>query len=322
MIRKILIGLLIVLIVLLLGAAWYVGPYLLLVEHFQADPTQGYHADFYLYVSPGAKAAAERGESVTLLIQPNNSGTNSDDPAIHRRDAWWTGFERHQIANELEVVLLVPAFIRPGEEWWIYSHALDRDTLTTKRVDVGRPDLQLLAMVDATRSRLNTVGILTDDKFLIQGFSASGMFANRFAVLHPERVKAVTTGSPGGWPILPVAEHVGVRLNYPIGIADLETMTGKPFDIETFRQVPQLIYMGSVDNNDSLDFSDSWEAENAQIVNELFGDTPIKRWDMAKDLHASVSTNIEFLLVDGVGHDRKALQSHSTAFFANVLDGD
>ena len=54
---------------------------------FQAEPAAGYYADFYLYASPAARRKASAGEQVTLLVQPNNSGVNSDDYAVHRRDA-------------------------------------------------------------------------------------------------------------------------------------------------------------------------------------------------------------------------------------------
>ena len=52
--------------------------------------------------------------------------------------------------------------------WWIYSHALDRDTLTTERPDVGRLDLQLISMVDTARASLAADGIPAEEKFLIQ----------------------------------------------------------------------------------------------------------------------------------------------------------
>src|SRR3712207_6340402 len=116
----ILAGTCVVLLVSLGILGLMLGPYTLRVQHFPADVAGGYHADFYLYVSPGARRSAATGSTTTILVQPNNSGTNSDDPEVHRKDAWWTGFERQGIADELDVVLLVPAFLRPGEDWKIY----------------------------------------------------------------------------------------------------------------------------------------------------------------------------------------------------------
>src|SRR5262245_37471683 len=173
--------------VLLVVAAVNVVPFVVRVRHFAADPAAGFHADFYLYVSPGARAHAGSGVAAAMLVQPNNSGVNSDDASVHRRDAWWMCFERHAIADELGVVLLVPAFVRPGQDLRIYTHALDRDVLTTERRDVARLDLQLIAMIDAARRDLAANGLQIEETCLIQGFSASGMFANRFAALHPDR---------------------------------------------------------------------------------------------------------------------------------------
>jgi pimeloyl-ACP methyl ester carboxylesterase len=316
---QIIVRSLFVVLILLLITAWMVGPYWARVQHVAASPSNGFHADFYLYISPDASHVARQGKESTILVQPNNSGINSDDPNVHRRDAWFTGFERRSIADELGVILLIPAFIRPAEDWQIYTHALDRDTLTTDRADLKRIDLQLIAMIDFARAELARQGFETDEKVLIQGFSASAMFANRFTILHPERVKAATIGSPGGWPLAPAIQYNGEQLPYPAGVADLDVLTGSPFDFETYNTVPQLIYMGSLDDNDSLDFSDGWEESDSQLIDTLFGTDPLSRWEDAQALYRSAGANTQFLLIDGVGHDRKALQTYSTEFFKKIL---
>ena len=174
-------------------------------------------------------------------------------------------------------------------------------------------------MIDTARVELAKTNIQTDEKIFIQGFSASGMFANRFTILHPERVKAATIGSPGGFPILPVATFNGEQLPYPAGIADLEALTGIQFDSTTYNTIPQLIYMGSLDDNDSLDYDDGWDKTAAQLVDRLFGADPLARWDAVEAIYQKAGADAQFLLVDGVGHDRKALQNYSTEFFKNIL---
>ncbi len=316
MIKKIFWALLIMLGIALGIVGILVSLYLGRTEYYPPDPDNGYHAGFYLYVPA---SASSRENSVSLLVQPNNSGTNSDDPEVHINDAKWMTFGRHFLADDLEVALLVPAFLRPSKDWRIYTHALDRDVLTTRRADLARLDLQLIAMIEHARAELAADGIETRPKILLQGYSASGMFANRFAAIHPERVLAVATGSPGGWPIAPIAQYEEQVLDYPAGIADLGRLTGRPFDANAYRQVRQLIVMGGDDDNDSLDFSDGWEPEAAAIVDELFGTTPLERWPAAEQLYANAGADAEFLLVPGVGHNRKQLQEHSTEFFRQVL---
>jgi hypothetical protein len=73
-------------------------------------------------------------------------------------------------------------------------------------------------------------------------------------MIHPEIIRAAAPGSPGGWPLAPVSEWWnGTTLRYPVGIADIESLTGKPFDLADFKKVPQYIYVGDKDTNDALD---------------------------------------------------------------------
>lgn len=304
-------------LVLAIGTAVLFGPYAWRVRHVEADAGKGFRSDYYLYVP--ARLHRDADGLATLLVQPNNSGRTSDDAAAHRRDAWMTGFERRRIADELGVALLVPAFPRPASAWRVYTHALDRDVLTTRDPVLRRLDLQLLAMIDDAGARLRREGSPLDARVLLQGYSASAMFANRFTALHPQRVRAVTVGSPGGWPIAPVATEGADALPYPAGVADLATLTGQPFAAASFARVPQYLYMGADDDNDSLDFGDGWDKPAAADVDRLFGDTPLARWKHAEALYARAGANARFELVPGVGHDRKALQERSTAFFRQVL---
>lgn len=305
-----------------LGAGVLLGPFIARVQHYAARPSAGYASDFYVYVSPDAERAARAGKAATVLVQPNNSGSNSDDIRVQQRDAWWTTYGRSKVADELGVVLLVPAFPRTASEWKVYTHALDRDVLTTPKAELARLDLQLLAMVERARADLAADGIRSDERLLVQGYSASGMFANRFAALHPDRVKAVAAGSPGGWPIAPLARAGGEPLPYPAGVADLKSLTGHDFDAATWKRIPQLLVMGDRDDNDSLDFEDGWDRPAAAQVDRLYGDEPQARWTAARRLYAQAGANARFELVPGVGHDRKALQPLTTEFFRQVLARD
>lgn len=307
-----------VILILLAVLAAVLGPYAIRVRHFAAAPEAGYRADFYLYVSPGAKRAAKAGEPAVLLVQPNNTGRLSDDAGFTRRDAWLMGYGRKSLADQLGVVLLVPAFLRPADDWEVYTHALDRDVFTTERPELARPDLQLLAMIDTARADLAARGLPTRKRVLMQGFSASGMFANRFTALHPGRVLAAAVGSPGGWPIAPAVAGAD-SLAYPAGVADLEALTGTPFDAASFSAVPQLFVMGDRDHNDGLDHRDGWEEEAAAQVDRLFGNDPQARWPLAESLYRKAGVDARFVLVPGVGHDRRRLQALSTEFLAQQL---
>src|SRR5438552_835280 len=75
-------------------------------------------------------------------------------------------------------------------------------------------------------------------------FSASAGFVNRFATLHPEAVRAIAVGAINALPMYPLEGYQGVKLPFPLGIADLKSLTGADFDAKAYGQVSQFLYMG------------------------------------------------------------------------------
>jgi dienelactone hydrolase len=205
-------------------------------------------------------------------------------------------------ASALRVMVLMPVFPRPKTDWQIYTHALDRDSLTTDKKEYRRFDLQLIAMIDDARARMRRKQLRFDERVLINGFSATGMLANRFTFLHPTRVKAAAIGSPGGWPMAPASEFGGKALRYPIGTSDFKTVTGGKLDLKNLRRVPLFVFMGDQDDNDSVPFRDSYEEEDKSLIFELFGKTPVERWEVSKRLYAENKLNAEFKLYPNVKH--------------------
>jgi pimeloyl-ACP methyl ester carboxylesterase len=242
---------------------------------------------------------------------------------VHERKAWLRVYGLHAMAEELGTALLVPAFPRPRSDWRVYTHALDRDTLTTGVPELSRLDLQLLAMIEDARGRLRQqTGRDVDSRVLLFGFSANGMFANRFAVLHPEHALAVAAGSPGGWPLAPCAEWQGRKLRYPIGIADACELTGTVPDPEALRRVPMLVFQGGEDTNDSTAHGDGWDPEDRAVVHELFGQEMNARFHAAEAVYRQALPKATFRLYPGVGHERTdAMDRDVVAFFRAALGG-
>ena len=290
----------------LVGYLMMRGPGFTLVK-IDAAPEKGFHWPYYLAIPNGPANS-------TLFVETNNTGFCSDDLSVHdeearkfmgermRSDLWTHNPFGHLRIGSLNCPILMPIFPRPDAYLTIYTHALDRDALTTNLEGLVRLDLQLLAMVEDARKRLADQGLYTDEKFFIWGFSASGMFANRMCVLHPERIKAAAIGSPGGWPIAPVASWKGQVLRYPVGVADLQELVGAPFDLATFKTVPLFLFLGDQDTNDSVPCEDSYEPEDCDLVFSLFGETPVQRWPKAEQIYKSVGCNCTFRLYPGVGH--------------------
>ena len=283
----------------------------------EANPDAGFTYPYYLYVPPEVRDQSGSGQMQTLLVLSNNTmaGPN-DDFAVHEADVIKRMSMNGSIASALKVSILMPVFPRPGTDWRIYTLALDRDSMVTDKKEYRRFDLQMISMIDDARKRLTNEKLNFDKRVLINGFSAQGMFANRFTFLHPERVKAAVIGSPGGWPMAPVKKFGGKSLRYPIGTDDLKAVSGKKLDLKKLRKVPMFVFIGDKDNNDSVPFGDSYDDQDKELIFTLFGKTPVSRWSIAESLYKKAGLNAVFRSYPDVGHTiTPAMRDDIRAFF-------
>lgn len=266
------------------------------------DSSSGFNYPYYLYIPKSLYENQNNEKKITLLVVPNNTGSLSDSIEFHEQAVKKQIFIWAKIGNKLNTAILMPVFPRTQKNPNIYSHALDRDIFLTDKKEFQRLDLQLIAMIKHSKEELNSRHIKSKDKVWITGFSASGMFANRFTFLHPKLVKAAAIGSPGGWPIAPVRKYKGEKLRYPIGVSDIKLISGKKFMIKDLKKTPLFIYMGEADNNDSVVYVDGYEIEDKNLIFRLFGKTPIDRWSLIEDLYKSKNINATFKLYSGIKH--------------------
>lgn len=283
----------------------------------EANAGEGFSYPFYLYVPAAMREAKAQKETQTILVIPNNTGVIEDDFSVHEADVKKRIAQNAMIGAQLGTAILMPVFPRPKTDWKIYTHALDRDSMLTDKTEYRRFDLQLVAMIDHARARLAREKLKFDKRVFMTGFSASGMFANRFAFLHPTRVKAAVIGSPGGWAIAPTDKYKEKLLRYPIGTGDFKAVSGEKFDLKNARKVPMFIYLGDKDENDSLVFTDGYEEEDKNLVFELFGKTPVERWEISKKIYQENNLNAEFKLYPNIKHTvTKEIIGDIMAFFS------
>jgi dienelactone hydrolase len=289
------------------------------VVRVEAQPAKGFLYPYYLYVPPELRGQDGRARQ-TLLVLPNNTGKLDDDFAVHDTYARRNTEDLRRLASNLDVALLMPAFPRPNSDWRIYTHALDRDSLLTERKEYKRFDQQLIRMIDHARVRLRAEGLRFDKRVLMFGFSASGMFANRFVLLHPKRIKAAAIGSPGGWAIAPINSWKGKSLRYPIGVADLRAVSGRMLDIKGLKSVPLFLFLGAEDMNDSVIYRDSYELEDEKLIFDLFGKTLVERWARTQAIYEFNLPKATLKLYPKVGHSiSKEMWDDIKAFFTKHL---
>jgi hypothetical protein len=208
-------------------------------------------------------------------------------------------------------------------------HMLCAQTMQIDDGPLERVDRQLLAMVDDAQERLAEQGLSVPEKIMLNGFSSQANFVNRFAALHPNRVCSVSAGGINGLVILP-RETADVRgfgkrpMNYPVGVANLEELTGNPFDYEAFCELNQFIYMGSEDDKDALLYPDAWtDPELRGVAILTYGeDIHEDRFPHCKDVYHEADANSVFRIYEGVGHKPGPALDDIVAFHERSLEGD
>lgn len=286
-----------------------------------AAPEKGFNFPYLLFLPP----PTEGKNYDFLLVEPNNTGRSSDDFEVHQAAA--TSLARDSsvgnwVSKALRIPLLVPVFPRPSSTKDVYTHSLDRDTILISSGPLKRLDLQLLAMIADARPRLEAMKRPVRSKVLLNGFSASGLFANRFTLLHPHTVAAAAFGGINGFITLPVAELKSRSLNFPVGIADLDKITGQPFDRPAYEAIPQFGYMGAEETNDALIYPDAYSTEERTLIFELLGRTMMPdRWEAVQAVYESQKLPVQFKTYPGIGHGTDGrINNEVTEFFRAAIE--
>jgi len=290
------------------------------VIKIDAHPELGFNFPYYLRIPKGLNSE----QIQYLLVETNNSGVN-DTLSFHEKETYLETIKNSlgaSLCRSLKVPFLIPVFPRPAKEWELYTHAFDRDVASIKEGPMKRLDLQLIAMIEHSKTVLKQYGISIKEKFLMNGFSASGTFANRFTLIHPTLVAGTACGGINAIPILCINKLEKNTLKYPIGISDFEKLFGTPANLEEYKKVPQFIYMGENDKNDAVLFDDAYSKSERKLVFKLLGQQLIPdRFSKCESIYIENKVNSTFKVYPGIGHqtDRKVLDE-VVGFFSKIME--
>jgi len=289
------------------------------------DPSTGFNYPFYLYTPDTASGSDPK----PMMVEPVNTGRPTDEFDQHREAAEQTveNSQTRNIVDELEVPLVVPIFPRPESEpinGTHYVHQLDDTTLELTGGPLERVDLQLLNMVEAAQAHLddNEYPVSTDG-ILLNGFSASGNFVDRFTVLHPEEVVSVTAGGLNGMALLPLDEFDGRELRYHVGTADIEELTGEPVNHEALDETNQFLYMGGEDDSDTIGYGDAWTDDTLeQLALDVYGDDMITdRFPTCQRAYEEAGVSAQFRVYPDAGHTPRPAQDDIVEFHRRSING-
>jgi len=292
----------------------------------EPDPADDFEYPFYLYAPRSATGGDT--DSVPLLVEPANSGQVDNDIGVHLSagDRLVESSGTRDIADELGSPLVVPVFPRPRDDpvdGSHYIHALDDTSMSIEEGPLERVDLQLLNMVERAHKILENEDYpVRTDGILLNGFSASGNFVDRFTFLHPKEVISVTAGGVNGMPLLPQASVGGEPLPFHVGTADIEEYIGEPVDLDAVDDVNQFLYMGEEDTNDTIPFDDAWTDDDLrQLALDVYGEDMIaERFVRAQELYAEAGVEAHFRVYRGAGHTPRPAHADIVEFHRKSME--
>ena len=274
-----------------------------------ANPSKGFRFPYLLYIP----ATARLHPFPYLLVETNNTPDSSQNitdltkdtsAAIRELTSFSLG---NGVAERLGAPFLIPIFPRPmkADGADIYTFSLSREAFLIANGPLRRIDLQLAAMIADAKHRLASRGEAMQSKIMMTGFSASAMFASRFVFLHPELVKAAAFGAVNSFFMLPMTEMAGHKLEFPLGIADYQNLTGQQFAVAAYREVHEFVFMGANDNNDAVlaGGGDAYSADESSLVFDLFGRHMMpERWQALEQAYGKDNPQVAFHTYNDIGH--------------------
>lgn len=219
------------------------------------------------------------------------------------------------LTQEEPGIIVVPLI--PSYKDAPYFQQLSKECFDLPKDDLlYRVDEQIVRMIAKTKNMvLNEFGINLDNKIFLNGYSSSGVFAQRFSLLHPEMIDTVCIGGASG--SIPVPSD---DLDYPLGVKDYEELMGKKFDFEQYKDIKFRYYVGEYETfkksncryddngefapmHDMSYFNRSVPVDVGKKQRELFGKDMFERANRTVQVLKSLGLNIEHHIIKGRGHN-------------------
>lgn len=219
------------------------------------------------------------------------------------------------LTQEEPGIIVVPLI--PSYKDAPYFQQLSKECFDLPKDDLlYRVDEQIVRMIAKTKNMvLNEFGINLDNKIFLNGYSSSGVFAQRFSLLHPEMIDTVCIGGASG--SIPVPSD---DLDYPLGVKDYEELMGKKFDFEQYKDIKFRYYVGEYETfkksncryddngefapmHDMSYFNRSVPVDVGKNQRELFGKDMFERANRTVQVLKSLGLNIEHHIIKGRGHN-------------------
>ncbi len=208
------------------------------------------------------------------------------------------------------IIVVTPRLWGEYPNYTMNSQAMNRFVMFDNDFDepsfefYKRPDTEFNKIIENFKQVFSNASYKYDEKVYIGGFSNGGLQANRFSILHPNQIAATAIGAAGGY-IYPLDSLNETELIYPVGISDVESIVGTNYNLNQFKSIPHLIFIGENDvnpENDPVGLGD-FDAEYLDFINSNFGSNQLERAENYSIYLSSIGMNCQFDKYIGLGHE-------------------
>ena len=235
-----------------------------------------------------------------IVLESNNLESGDLEQILEQGTE--TAIRLINLTDNKPTVIVVPLI--PSYRDAPYFQQLSRECFELPTQDRNyRMDEQIVRIVDITKNIVKEQkGIDLEDKIFLNGYSSSGVFAQRFTLLQPELIDTACIGGASGSIPIPTEEFC-----YPIGIADYKKITGKEFDMNSYSQIRFKYYVGELETQDKTDTRFDEKGNPAPMYDMSYFNRSVptdvgerQRIILGRDLFARAEKTIEILKSLGI----------------------
>ncbi len=160
-------------------------------------------------------------------------------------------------------------------------------------------------------------GKQVNKQIFLHGYSASGVFAQRFALIYPELISRCLIGGAAGTIPVPIPQ-----IKYPIGTMDYELIFHKKFNLDIYKRIKFGYYISEREEEEIYEFI--YDVNQSKKTNypmhdlsfrevttpkdvgylqrKIFGQTLNDRFKNSIEMNKKIGVDIEGIIIQGATH--------------------